>query len=298
MNFVNERIKDNIENLTINGQKQKYTFEHDSLKIVWEHYKKIYFNKEGMCTICEGYSLIDLNQLVLANYKYDKIKRQSYYYNEPSEKWPYVNRYYLIKANHDNYTIGATYPGEDASLSGECDFNFNEKKYSFYRKKLEEEYSNSSKALKSKLAILKKCKENHHSLINFSLMQSKGNMQGFKGICLDNGIYYSLDRPDTLLAYLSSYYQLNDEQKENSYILANAGNNKDTLKQYLNSFEDVYEYCEKIYLINDKNFIDRMIKEGKLFIEDGKDVLRYMLLALEFWDRKQEKIESIYNDLK
>ncbi len=48
-------------------------------------------------------------------------------------------------------------------------------------------------------------------------------MQGFKGSCLNNGVYASLDRADTLVSYLASYYQLQERQKDTSYILVNAG---------------------------------------------------------------------------
>lgn len=129
-------------------------------------------------------------------------------------------------------------------------------------------------------------------------MQTKGNMQGFKGSCLNNGVYASLDRADTLVSYLASYYQLQERQKDTSYILVNAGANKKTLKNYLDSFDGIYNYCNKIYFIEDKVFVDRMIEEGCLCVNTGKDVIRYMLLALEFWDRKEVQIKKIYGNIK
>ena len=272
----------------INGE--DVNFEHDSSKEAWEHYRIIYFNNDGSCRINNEYQLTDLSQLVLRNYKNRK------YYNEQTEKQPYINRYFLLSNDSKIYKIGDEYPGENANLSGDCDFNFNNRKYPIFEKMIREEYKNYPRGEKCALKLLTKCKKNHHRLVNFSLMQTKGNMQSFKGAKLKNGEQPSLDRADTLISYLASYYKLNREQRKQSCILANASNNKDTLEDYLNSFEDIYDYCEKIYLMDDRNFIDRMIEEGKRPITTGHDVIRYMLLALEFWDRKEKKIKKIYEN--
>ena len=39
-----------------------------------------------------------------------------------------------------------------------------------------------------------------------------------------------------------------------------------------------------------------MIKEGCLCIKTGHHVIRYMLLALEFWDKKEFRVKEIYRD--
>jgi len=40
-----------------------------------------------------------------------------------------------------------------------------------------------------------------------------------------------------------------------------------------------------------------MIQEGGLVIENVEDVVRYMNLALEFWDRKELQIKEIYKNI-
>ncbi|WP_342558494.1 hypothetical protein [Metasolibacillus sp. FSL K6-0083] len=287
MNFINKSVTDKG---SVDGKNTN--FHPDSSLEAWEHYRKVYFNENGVCKISEQYTLENLESLVLCNYK------NKTYYNEPKERWPYDNRYYLLSGNNlIKYQLGDTYPGENANLSGDCDFNFNPKKYSIFKRMIEEKYEEGSRMCKYSMSLLEECRETHHKLVNFSLMQTKGDMQGFKGWCLNNGVYASLDRADTFIAYLNSYYELQDVQKDDSYILTNAGSNKETLKEYLKSFEDIYEYCEKIYLINDKEFINRMIREGKCLIKTGHDVIRYMLLALEFWDRKELQIKEIYKNI-
>ena len=288
MEFKNKKV-DNIKR--INGK--DYTFEHDSSEEAWEHYKIIYFKPDGSSRINSKYDLKnEKQQLVLCNYKDKK------YYNEPNSKYPYVNRYYWLSGEATYDEKSGEYSGEKENLSGDCDFNFNERKYIIYERMIEDEYKDYPRIKKYALNLLLECNNMHHSLLNFSLIQTKGNMQGFKGGCLNNGVYASLDRADTLVSYLANYYKLQDYQKRDSYIIANAGVNKDTLKEYLDSFKDIYDYCKKIYLIDNEKFVDRMIKEGCLLIKTGHDVVRYMLLALEFWDRKEFKIKEIYGNIK
>lgn len=291
MEFQNKSVN-NIE--VINNK--RITFEHDSCKETWEYYKKIYFDEKGKCIINSDFVFNNSDQLVMSNYKRDKDNQKNIYCNEPTAKWPYVNRYYLLN-NTINYSLNQEYPGEKANLSGDCDFNFNEKKIGFFERKIKEDYNDYPRTKEYAMNLLCKCNEMHHTLLNFSLMQTKGNMQRFKGECLNNGVYSSLDRADSLVAYLYSYYKLNDLQKGDSYMLVNANNNANILKEYLASFTDIYDYCMKIYFIDDKEFVDRMVKEGCMHIKNGSDVIRYMLLALEFWDRKEIKVKAFFNKI-
>lgn len=291
MEFKNKKV-DNVKR--INGK--DYTFEHDSSEEAWKHYKIIYFDTDGKSKINNKYDYPATScfekRLVLCNYK------NNGYYDEPNSKYPYVNRYYFLSNEATYEDESGKYSGEDANLSGDCDFNFNESKCRIFEHMVKAEYKDCSRMQKYALDLLEECKNMHHSLLNFSLMQTKGNMQGFKGSCLNNGVYASLDRTDTLVSYLASYYKLQDYQKCDSYIIVNAGVNKDTLKEYLDLFKDIYDYSKKIYLIDNEKFVDRMIKEGCLLIKTGHDVVRYMLLALEFWDRKEFKIKEIYVNIK
>ena len=66
-------------------------------------------------------------------------------------------------------------------LSGECDFNFNEKKYPMFLKLLIRDMQNDPDALRDAIMQLDECAQMHHTLVNFSLMPVMGDLQGFKG---------------------------------------------------------------------------------------------------------------------
>ena len=66
------------------------------------------------------------------------------------------------------------------------------------------------------------------------------------------------------------------------------GKNKEYLLNYLNFFDDIYDYCRKIYFIEDREFVDRIIANGQKPLESREDVVRYMNLAIEYWNRKEQ----------
>ena len=170
MEFENKKV-DNVKR--INGKDD--TFEHDSSEEAWKHYKIIYFKPDGSSRINSKYDLKnEKQQLVLCNYKDKK------YYNEPNSKYPYVNRYYWLSGEATYDEKSSEYSGEDANLSGDCDFNFNESKCRIFEHMVKEEYKYCSRMQKYALDLLEECKNMHHSLLNFSLMQTKGNMHSGK----------------------------------------------------------------------------------------------------------------------
>ena len=82
------------------------------------------------------------------------------------------------------------------------DFNFHENangqaQYNIYLKYLIRDFKD--KELLKYTHVLNRCKNNHHSIQNCSLMPSKGNLQGVKGSI-------GKDRLDTFVYILSLYY--------------------------------------------------------------------------------------------
>lgn len=175
-------------------------------------------------------------------------------------------------------------------LRGETDFNFKGGKYNF--EKTLKNTPPESCSLQNALILLEKCKEMHHSLLNFSLLQSVGAMQLFKGRWND--------RLDKFIYHLDCFYKkAKNQRKDDPIIEAASKANRDCLMQYLASFTDVYDYCDKVYFIqiedNEKsnnNFIQRLIESGKGELSSGDEVLEYMKLAIEFWDRKRRYFED------
>ncbi len=167
-------------------------------------------------------------------------------------------------------------------LGGETDFNFKEdssfsaNKYRNFKTLLEQANADSKEFDKLEL-----CKRHHHTLVNFSLMARTGGMNNFKGTFKGGNDSFSYDRFDSFIYNLNNFYCDGD-----SLIVSRK--NGEHLARFLSAFEDVYDYCKVFYFIEDRNFVDRIIKEGHQPINTGKDVIRYMNLALDYWDIKEK----------
>lgn len=183
-------------------------------------------------------------------------------------------------------------------FGGETDFNFSERQYIFFRKRINVD----------DIELLKICSKRHHALENFSLMPRTGNLQGVKG--------GRFDRLDRFIWLLNDYYDHPGEDLQHKVFQAPGPRDKNKkicgkkiLKAYLDSFRDsknedkddkfnkpneaTYRYCSTIYKM-DNIWVDRMIKNGK---EDmvGDHIKEYLNLAMEYWDTKFKKYSDIYN---
>ena len=124
-------------------------------------------------------------------------------------------------------------------------------------------------------------------------MPVSGGMNNFKESI-------GFDRIDTFLYALNLYY----EDKADSFILnygqINPANStlKKNLKDYLDSFRDIYSYCSKIYHIDDKKFIDELCDNGKKAILTANDIDKYLELATKFWQKKEEFYKNSNSDVK
>lgn len=249
-------------------------FDVDSSKEAWEHYRKYYIEHN------EGYSIrknFNFDHLFLYNrcedvglkegYKGDETNGECYNYTNDLKKG--VNRYYAL----DNSVRPVKYKGHEYSLAasrlgGDCDFNFNEKQYRPFKTII----GDNQKAIEQ----LNRCEKMHHTLLNFSLIQAMGNMQGFKGS-------NEYDRCDTFIYELDRYFKGDSD----NILSKSTAPNRPDLINYLEHFKNIYEYCKEIYFIESHEFVDRIIKNGERPIRDCDDVVRYMNLAEEFWAEKE-----------
>ena len=186
-----------------------------------------------------------------------------------------ANRLYALKKGTQIVTNNAVSYCEPAyRVGGECDFNFNENKVMLFEKLINNSQDETEKFYA--LTQLEKCKEMHHTLLNFSLMQAMGNMQNVKG-------RNRFDRLDTFVYKLNHYFMWVSEE-----ILCGATEPcKQPLISFLEKYNNIYEYFKEIYFIEDREFIDKVIQQGTLPIRSCSDVIRYMNLAEEFWERKE-----------
>lgn len=253
---------------------QKYKFDIDSSPQVFLLFDKIYPN-----SIKEKYSVSDPK---FFRYFSKKDFSEKGYIEAPQDNS--INRLFAvsnkISAKGTICINGQVYEFYNAveRLSGDCFFNFNNKKVSVLKRI---EGIDEDK--------LRECVSMHHSIYNLVLLQTMGNMQSRKqqGLKLSDNIYEQLDRGDTFLYLLDSFYT----DKNEEILTASTSINRNILKGYLKSnFNNVYDYAEQMLQINDKNFIDKLIENGNQKL-DSSNVNQFLDLALDFWNERKTNIE-------
>ncbi len=268
-------------------------FDPDSSPQAWEHYKKFYTQKHWK--LMEVFNLDALHfHIHFSDFQYQRGHYEknsklwlNYITNAPSPRPNTFNRLYAFSTNSTfssptgkaNHIFG----NSEWYLGGETDFNFNNQKHNQLKKLIDNDTSPhlTPKEKQNALHQLEECSKMHHTLCNFSLMLATGNLQGFKG-------QNRLDRFDTFLSHLEQYFL----SLSSSVLSASTPQNKASLIRFLNSFDDIYDYAQKIYFISDENFVDKIIAQGKLPIQTCSDVVRYLNLAQEYWNIKQEYFSS------
>lgn len=247
-------------------------FESDSSPKAWDHYKNVYYNRKSKIM-----SQYNFEELFLYN-RCEKRSGGNLYSDKPKKK---NNRLFAMHNSAEYISIKGVKCCKPARrLGGECDFNFNDdkecSKFKMLYHIIERDSSATEKDKQFARIELESCKEMHHSLLNFSLIEAMGNLQGFKGT-------NKFDRLDTFIYELDRYFK----GLSNKIILFASNINRKYLLSYLSCFNNIYDYCKEIYFIEDESFVDKIIEQGKLPIESCKDVLRYITLAKEFWTIKE-----------
>lgn len=247
--------------------------EIDSSRKSWKYYKGIYTEKHW--PLIKEFNLEEVFTYEERNNKPPKrIKRYRSYIKAES---PYKHKL-----------------GSQFALGGECDFNFNSNK-----KRLFEEILKGNSSTKKLEEQLEKCCSMHHNKLNFSVMPTTGGMNDFKGLVyFENGeIQYkedgwnkgAHDRLDTFVYCLNELFT----NKNELVLSCSTECNKICLKEYLNTFTDIYDYCRKIYFIDNREFVKRLIKNGSKPINNADDLKEYMDIAIEYWKIKDSNINYI-----
>ena len=172
-------------------------------------------------------------------------------------------------------------------FSGEIDFNFSDKtrrelnrsRYLHYEEILKRDLEDEG-ILEIYIEMLNECLQMHHSQDNISIMPKTGNMQGAKGSI-------GLDRLDVWLFVLDMKYRYNINLLQNHCTMENCS----ALGEFLDLFEDVYDYANTIYHI-DKELVDDLIESGKKPLDSASNIITYMSLAKNFWKQKHVFIEK------
>lgn len=246
--------------------------EIDSSRETWKYYKQIYTEKHWRLI-----KEFDLENIVTYEERNGKPQREiKRYLSYIKPESLYVNKF-----------------GLKFSLGGECDFNFNENKKKQFKELFQGNYL--TKELEEQL---EQCCSMHHDKLNFSVMPTTGGMNNFKG-----GVYFdgskikftkniwhktAYDRLDTFVYCLNELFI-----HKNEFVISYSTQcNKSCVLEYLNTFSDIYDYCKKIYFIDKKDFVERLIENGSKPINNSFDLKRYMDFAIEYWEIKKRNINS------
>ncbi len=215
-------------------------------------------------------------------------------------------------------------------LSGECLYNFNEKKHILFSDVIT--YSEVTDDVKEEARKkLQDCEDMFNSPDvpwNFVLMPVQGALNNVKG-----NIYYSInnnkfvlpctkagkrfDRPDTFVCFLDEFYQIKDKKfdlKEAGEFLSSSifsyslrSFNFLQLYDFMNQFESTEQFCVLFWGI-DSEFVDRMRSLGKIPLDSDKSMkskkyrkrssievlMDYMKMAEDYWKLR----ESQFNEIK
>lgn len=212
---------------------------------------------------------------------YKDLIEQYFDVNTLSDKETNKERYYL-KLNN---SLQKQTRFKKFKMAGDCDFNFNSGKVIQYKELL----SNDKKVIaEADDKTLSWCANHHHELVNFSWMPITGELNCKKGLSKHYQEEKSMDRFDLFINKLDSYYE-----NKNREIFSKR--NQEALEWYLNQFSNIYDYCKKIYFIDDKKFVDEIIESGKRPINSRESALNYMDLAKRYWELKQINVRNIWN---
>ena len=219
-----------------------------------------------------GCGLPNTGQLLIEEYDKgeDAVELLSTIYNQENSKG-------IIIDNNDICVKGVR-----IEASSDTDINFKRNKIRYYEDIVD---SNSGEMdmiqienLKRQLNVL-----NHltYTPTNISLMPRTAGLNNIKQ-------NWGNDRIDTFIYMLDLYY------KGNRSIILDAGRRtrgiisykaRNQLALYLDSFSDIYDYCEKIYHI-DKVLVDIMLQTGGMGLECAEMVDIYVSIANAFWNQK------------
>lgn len=252
-------------------------FEYDSDKDRWEYYKKSYTD-----IIIDTDMLFTRKNRLVGTFSVNKINTQ-------------IKLEQVENKSKENCI----------ELSGDCFFNFNEKKYERYM-----QIAQSSEELKKRLLEYKNnC---HHSNANCVLLPVTGAINNVKGNVYFNNKQFKVynrcgrppmnrdDRPDTFIYILSKFWDIKARGewnlREAGLFLSNSvfshslnGENFAVIYDFLNSFNTLDKFCSLMFGI-DENLVYKIKNNGKILITDIYSLEKYLNLASEFWNSRKNQM--------
>ena len=184
-----------------------------------------------------------------------------------------------IKGNSKSGLCYKYADGKTIDLKGDIDFNFK----AIHLLYLENLIKGTSEEKETSKHLWNMMNNLTYHPNNISIMPVTGGLNNTKK-SVGN------DRLDVFLLALKLYYQ------ENGYpsLLLSSGKQSlvywsdiNVLKEYLDSFDGLYDYCDKVYHINEE-LVDLLCESGRTPIDSAARVVEYIHLAWKFWLQKDE----------
>ncbi len=225
-----------------------YEFDPDSSPVAWKYYDIVY---NGFIKICP-----------------DAIMQRSCSkgYSRLIGVFDF-SKSYLQQINNVNLQNGII------KIGGDCVFNFNSTQSKKYENIINDDQKLNSNQKQVMLNKLKLCSYMHHSPYNFSLMPTTGGLNLFKkSKCAE--------RADKFSYKISDYYETKSEEH---IIFSYVAGKKELNKACLKIFLDKETYLKKIFIFDDKSYMNRLINNAQNDIDEGERVNEYMDIAIEYW---------------
>lgn len=261
---------------------------YDANKKRWEYYNKIYPSFKINSQLL--YRNTNKTRLV-GRFKYSNGDLQN------AIEIEHISKNQRLKKSKKEWSI---------VLSGDCFFNFSEKKINSYIKTINPKKEETLKLLKS-------CAANYLSDENCVLMPVTGAMNNIKGKAYfkdktltisGNGRrpFNAYDRPDTLIYMLDQFYSKKKKKLSlydaglffSSSIFRDSlnGLNFSEYYNFMNSFNSVVDFCSVFFKIDEK-FTKRMIASGKKPIKSEDNLLNYLNLAQDYWKSRTQLAKEL-----
>lgn len=266
---------------------EEYVYDPDSSLRAWEYYFEMYY--EFLSNV-EKEDKEDKDLLFKEKFEkkfwlsgnvYKRVVGTFCYFENDKYIWPYkLDRRKLKK-------------GQNIGIAGDCVFNFNANKVSYFWKKIKKDNNKENQQKNQQIKeILLLCSLMHHSPFNFSLMPITGGLNNIKG-------RKALDRIDVFLNTLKNIYEKieKNEKIEEVNVTKTTGKALIHFLWYIGSFKN---YCKIFYQLdyeegNKENLVQKLLDnaEKNKSIENSDQLVKYMELAVEYWEKQNEKYEKV-----
>ena len=265
---------------------EEYVYDPDSSLRAWEYYFEMYY--EFLSNV-EKEDKEDKDLLFKEKFEkkfwlsgnvYKRVVGTFCYFENDKYIWPYkLDRRKLKK-------------GQNIGIAGDCVFNFNANKVSYFWKKIKKDNNKENQQKNQQIKeILLLCSLMHHSPFNFSLMPITGGLNNIKG-------RKALDRIDVFLNTLKNIYEKieKNEKIEEVNVTKTTGKALIHFLWYIGSFKN---YCKIFYQLdyeegNKENLVQKLLDnaEKNKSIENSDQLVKYMELAVEYWEKQNEKYKK------